>query len=79
MKTISIRLEDSIYEELGEMLREMGQTQQTFYETFTKTALRERSIPFIISAPMREAAVDISEKMEAFARLEASRKAYEGA
>ena len=79
MKTISIRLEDSIYEELGEMLREMGQTQQTFYETFTKTALRERSIPFIISAPMREAAVDISEKMEAFASLEASRKAYEGA
>ena len=79
MKTISIRLEDSIYEELGEMLREMGQTQQTFYETFTKTALRERSIPFIISAPMRDAAVDISEKMEAFARLEASRKAYEGA
>ena len=79
MKTISIRLEDSIYEELGEMLREMGQTQQTFYETFTKTALRDRSIPFIISAPMREAAVDISEKMEAFARLEASRKAYEGA
>ena len=79
MKTISIRLEDSIYEELGEMLREMGQTQQTFYETFTKTALRERSIPFIISVPMREAAVDISEKMEAFDRLEASRKAYEGA
>ncbi len=77
MKTISIRLEDSIYEELGEMLREMGQTQQTFYETFTRTALRERSIPFIISVPMKEAAVDISEKMEAFARLEASRKAYD--
>lgn len=31
MKTISIKLEDSIYEELGEMLNEMGQTQQTFY------------------------------------------------
>ncbi len=76
MKTISIRLEDSIYEELGEMLREMGQTQQTFYETFTRTALRERSIPFIISVPMKEATVDGSEKMEAFARLEASRKAY---
>ena len=41
MKTISIRLEDSIYEELGKMLDEMGQTKQTFYETFTKTALRE--------------------------------------
>ena len=51
MKTISIRLEDSIYEELGEMLDAMGQTKQTFYESFTRTALRERRIPFIISAP----------------------------
>lgn len=76
MKTISIKLEDSIYEELGEMLREMGQTQQTFYETYTRTALRERSIPFIISVPMKEAAADNNEKMEAFARLEASRKSY---
>ena len=42
MKTISIRLEDSIYEELDEMLDAMGQTKQTFYETFTRTALRER-------------------------------------
>ena len=42
MKTISIRLEDSIYEELGKMLDEMGQTKQTFYGTFTKTALREK-------------------------------------
>lgn len=74
MKTISISLEDSIYEELGEMLKEMGQTQQTFYETYTRTALRERSIPFIISVPVKEAAVDTNEKMEAFARLEASRK-----
>jgi hypothetical protein len=45
MKTISIRLEDSVYEDLGNMLDEMGQTKQTFYETFTKTALRERRIP----------------------------------
>ena len=54
MKTISIRLEDSIYEELGNMLDEMGQTKQTFYETFTRTALRERSIPFIIKAPLEK-------------------------
>ena len=73
MKTISIRLEDSIYEELGEMLDAMGQTKQTFYETYTRTALRERSIPFIISAPVK---MDTSnnKKMEAFKRLEASRK-----
>ena len=40
MKTISIRLEDSIYEELSDMLDEMGQTKQTFFETFARTALR---------------------------------------
>lgn len=74
MKTISIRLEDSIYEELGAMLDAMGQTKQTFYETFTRTALRERSIPFIIKAPLLDAHAN-NNKLEAFARLEASRKA----
>lgn len=75
MKTISIRLEDSIYEELSAMLDAMGQTKQTFYETFTRTALRERSIPFIIKAPLPDTHVTNSNKLEAFARLEASRKA----
>lgn len=56
MKTISIRLEDSIYEELSEMLKSMGQTKQTFYETFTRTALRERCIPFIVKASVNAAA-----------------------
>lgn len=74
MKTISIRLEDSIYEELGEMLEAMGQTKQTFYETFTKTALKERSIPFIMSAPATSKNVADNRKMEAFKRLEESRK-----
>ena len=74
MKTISIRLEDSIYEDLSEMLDTMGQTKQTFYETFTRTALRERSIPFIISAPVTKKEAVNDRKMEAFKRLEASRK-----
>ena len=74
MKTISIRLEDSIYEELSEMLDAMGQTKQTFYETFTRTALRERSIPFIISAPITKKDTVNDRKMEAFKRLEASRQ-----
>ena len=68
MKTIGIRLEDSIYEELGNMLDEMGQTKQTFYETFTRTALRERSIPFIIKAPLADQSNN--RKIEAFERLE---------
>ncbi len=75
MKTISIRLEDSIYEELDAMLDAMGQTKQTFYESFTRTALRERSIPFIIRAPLSDTIANNNSKLEAFARLEASRKA----
>ena len=51
LRTISIRLSDTDYEELSSMLDDMGQTKQTFYESYTKTALRERRIPFIISAP----------------------------
>ena len=78
MKTISIRLEDSIYEELGKMLDEMGQTKQTFYETFTKTALRERSIPFIIKAPLSDKDSNNRRKIEAFERLEAVRKENKG-
>lgn len=42
MKTISIRLDDSTYEELGAMLEAMGQTKQTFFETYTRTALRRK-------------------------------------
>lgn len=71
MKTISIRLEDSIYEELGDMLDAMGQTKQTFYETFTRTALRERCIPFIVKAPMPSKSKE--KKIAAFERLEAAR------
>lgn len=50
MKTINIRLEDNDYELLGEILNDVGQTQQTFYETYTKTVLRLRKIPFIIES-----------------------------
>ena len=52
MRTISIRLDDADYAMLDEMLASMGQTKQTFYETYTKTALRLRRIPFIIEAPL---------------------------
>ena len=52
MRTISIRLDDADYAMLDEMLASVGQTKQTFYETYTKTALRLRKIPFIIEAPL---------------------------
>ena len=52
MKTVSIRLNDDDYKMLDDMLEEMGQTKQTFFETYTKTALRLRRIPFMIEAPL---------------------------
>lgn len=51
MRTISIRLNDNDYDMLNEILETMGQTKQTFYETYTKTVLRLRKIPFTIEAP----------------------------
>ncbi len=74
MKTVNIELEDSIYDELDSMLNAIGQTNQTFYETFTKTALKERSVPFVIRTPLSDTHANKNKKLEAFARLEASRK-----
>lgn len=51
MKTISIRVDDDEYAELDDLLDEMGMTKQTFYAVYTKTAIRERRIPFVIEAP----------------------------
>ena len=76
MKTISIRLEDTIYDELNEMLNAMGQTKQTFYESFTRTVLMERSMPFIISTAANTENVSEGDKLAAFARLESSRKSF---
>lgn len=53
------------------MLEAMGQTKTNFFETYTRTALRERSIPFIIKAPVTTNYTE--HKMKAFARLEKSR------
>ena len=36
---------------MNEILSGMGQTKQTFYETYTKMVLRLRKIPFTIEAP----------------------------
>ncbi len=75
MRTISIRLNDDDYEALDKMLDSMGQTKQSFYESYTKTALREQRIPFIIRATYTPTPNQMrSSKMEAFEKLEAIRK-----
>ena len=78
MKTISICLEDSVYDELIKMLKEKGQSPQSFFENYTKTVLRERSIPFVVCAPRKDEALPKKEKMEAFQRLERLRLSAEG-
>ena len=47
-------MEDKDFDLLGEILSSMGQTKQTFYETYTKTVLRLRKIPFTIEAPLED-------------------------
>lgn len=51
-----------------------GTDQAVFFETFTRTALRERSIPFIIKAPIESKSIDTDAKMAAFSELKAIRK-----
>ncbi|MCD7955349.1 MAG: type II toxin-antitoxin system RelB/DinJ family antitoxin [Lachnospiraceae bacterium] len=51
MTTISIRLDDDEKKELEEMCSSMGMSISTFYMLYTKKALRDRRIPFEITAP----------------------------
>ena len=78
MKTVSICLEDSVYDELIKMLKEMGQSPQSFYESYTKTALRVRSRTFVVCAPRKNESLTKREKMEAFQRLEKIRLSSTG-
>lgn len=71
MKTINIRLDDEVYEELNKMLIARGQDMQTFYEAYTKAALRGR---YVIKTPLSEKHISNNHKLEAFNRLEESRK-----
>ncbi len=52
MRTISIRLDDTDYAMLNEMLASMGLKDPATTEIYTKTALRLRRIPFSIEAPL---------------------------
>lgn len=67
MKTVSIILEDSVYEELEAMLNELGQVEQTFYEIYTRIALEEWR------NTAHKNAENPDKKMNAFKRLESSR------
>ena len=50
MTTVSLRLEDNLKKELDQMCDEMGMSLTTFF-IYAKRALRDRKIPFEITAP----------------------------
>ena len=52
MTTVSLRFEDSMKRELDEMCSEMGMNLTTFFMVYAKRALRDRRIPFDITAPI---------------------------
>ena len=52
MTTISIRLDDDMKKELDEMCDDMGMNLTTFFMIYAKKALRDRKIPFEITAPV---------------------------
>ena len=50
MTTVSLRFEDGMKKELDEMCSEMGLNITTFFMIYAKRALRDRKIPFDITA-----------------------------
>ena len=51
MTTISLRFDDETKKQLDEMCDEMGMNLTTFFMIYAKKALRDRKIPFEITAP----------------------------
>ena len=50
MTTVSLRFDDKMKKELDELCEELGMNLTTFFTIYAKKALRERKIPFEISA-----------------------------
>ena len=52
MTTVSLRFDDDMKRELDEICDEMGMNLTTFFTIYAKKVLRDRKIPFEISAPV---------------------------
>ena len=48
--TVSVRLEDDVKKELDTLVDDLGITLSSFFTIYAKQAIRERRIPFILSA-----------------------------
>ena len=52
MITVSLSFEDEMKKQLDEMCDEMGMNLTTFFMIYAKKALRDRRIPFEVTAPL---------------------------
>ena len=52
MTTVSLRFDDEMKKQLDEMCDEMGMNLTTFFMIYEKKALRDRRIPFEVTAPL---------------------------
>ncbi|MCM1252122.1 MAG: type II toxin-antitoxin system RelB/DinJ family antitoxin [Clostridium sp.] len=52
MTTVSLRFDDETKKQLDEMCDEMGMNLSTFFMIYAKKVLRDRRIPFEITAPL---------------------------
>ena len=71
--TFSIRMDETIKQQFDQLCAEFGMTASTAFNIFARTVVRERKIPFEISAPQKTVSLEDGEK--AFMMLrEAARK-----
>lgn len=52
MTTVTLRFDDEMKKELDAMVDEMGMNLTTFFMIYAKRSLRDRKIPFDITAPI---------------------------
>ena len=77
MTTITLRFDDAMKKELDEMVEEMGMNLTTFFTIYAKRALRDRKIPFEISAPNTLSTPVVEQKLdEADCFVEAKTERY---
>ena len=51
MMTVTLRFDDDMKKELDKMVDDMGMNITTFFMIYAKRALRDRKIPFEVTAP----------------------------
>ena len=76
MGTLTIKLGDRMKKDLEDMLEEMGINITSFFMIYAKKALRERKIPFEISAPPKKLDSDPFFSESNMKRLEESEQQF---